>query len=190
MSAAAKGMAQMAHLASVRARKVVQKMACLQGFVGTVASPWLNAFHGAGRPGPVIQPIAVESEEDDTGQWYRSVGVGSPQPPDSGLFLGEAGVGRRWGRALFGALVGPAYHDTWVGCRPRRLLPEELERWLAFFRLGAASRPSVSEEAGHVRAQGREGALQGDQGSGRERRSGRWASTTRTFACPPTAWPD
>ena len=33
---------------------------------------------------------------------------------------------------------------------------------LAFFRLGAASRPSVSEEAGHVRAQGREGALQGD----------------------------
>ena len=85
--------------------------------------------------------------------------------PGVRLSVSKTGVGGSVGgegRALFGALVRPAYHDTGVGCRPRRLLPEELERWLAFFRLGAASRPSVSEEAGHVRAQGREGALQGD----------------------------
>ena len=93
-------------------------------------------------------------------------------------------LGRREGWPLLGALVGPSYHDTRFGRRPRRLLPEELERWLAFFCLGAASRPSVSEEAGHVRAQGREGALQGDQGAGRARRSGRWAIYHPDFRLP------
>ena len=39
----------------------------------------------------VIPPIAMESKEEDTGQWGRSVDVGSrapPASPDSGLFLG------------------------------------------------------------------------------------------------------
>jgi hypothetical protein len=45
-------------------------------------------FVGRCDLGSVIPSIAVGAEEEDTGQWGRSVGVGlSTTLPDSGLFL-------------------------------------------------------------------------------------------------------
>jgi hypothetical protein len=86
-----------------------------------------------------------------------------------------------------GALVRPAHDDGWVGRRPGRLLPEDVERRTLPQRLIPSGRSpvgpaAVAEEARAVRAQGREAALQGDQGAGRQ---GDSASGRRTSGLPP-----
>jgi hypothetical protein len=59
-------------------------------FLGGVGKAMPQCRSWVGRPGSVIPPIAVESNEEDTGQWGRSVDLGSwaqPISPDSGLSL-------------------------------------------------------------------------------------------------------